>query len=256
MAVVLNADDPAHEVFAARALGRALRFGTSGGEYHAEHVRLRADGSRFLLRHPTGFLPVRTQLVGAFNVSNALCALALAIELGVEPALAVNALAECPPVDGRFQSLPGSGADGKPAVVVDYAHTPDGLEKVLATADEIAPGRVTVVFGCGGDRDRGKRPQMAAIAERLAHRIVVTSDNPRTEDPAHIIADILAGFTSQARVTVDPDRATAIAHAIAEAAPNDLVLLAGKGHEDYQILGTTKVHFDDREEAARALAAR
>jgi UDP-N-acetylmuramoyl-L-alanyl-D-glutamate--2,6-diaminopimelate ligase len=256
MISVLNADDPAAPAFAARALGPVRTFGLGGGDYRAEDVTLAADGSTFTLAHPGGRTPVRLQLVGSFNVSNALAALALALELGVAPALAAEVLATIPPVDGRFQRVPSPS--GLPSVIVDYAHTPDGLEKVLATADEIAPGRVIALFGCGGDRDAGKRPKMAAIAARYAREVIVTSDNPRTEDPARIIAGIVAGFTDGdlAKVTVEPDRAAAIRLAIDRAGADDLVVLAGKGHEDYQILATGKIHFDDREEAARALAAR
>ena len=254
MISVINADDPSAPLFARAARGPVRLFGLTGGDYRAEDVRLGADSSTFTLCYPGGAVPVRLPLVGSFNVSNALAALALAIELGVPAAAAAAALADVPPVDGRFQRVPASGG-GKPTVVVDYAHTPDGLEKVLGTAAEIAPGRVVVVFGCGGDRDRAKRPQMAAIAARWARDVIVTSDNPRSEDPGAIIEEILTGFTpaQRARVQIEPDRAAAIRRAICSAAPDDLVVLAGKGHEDYQIFADRTIHFDDREEAERAL---
>jgi UDP-N-acetylmuramoyl-L-alanyl-D-glutamate--2,6-diaminopimelate ligase len=143
-----------------------------------------------------------------------------------------------------------------PAVLVDYAHTPDGLENALAACRPFTNGRLICVFGCGGDRDRAKRPQMGEIAARLADSVVVTSDNPRTEDPLRILDDVLAGIPSGAEVVVEEDRARAIASAIATAGEDDLVLIAGKGHEDYQILGTRKIHFDDREEAEKALRLR
>jgi UDP-N-acetylmuramoyl-L-alanyl-D-glutamate--2,6-diaminopimelate ligase len=145
---------------------------------------------------------------------------------------------------------------GDPAVLVDYAHTPDGLANALAACRPFTAGRLICVFGCGGDRDRSKRPQMGEIAAQLADQLYVTSDNPRTEDAQQILADVTAGIPPGASMQVEADRAVAIAAAIAAAAPGDLVLIAGKGHEDYQILGTTKVHFDDREEAEKALRRR
>lgn len=255
MCSLVNHDDPSGEYFAEHAIGPVRRFGMTGGDYQALDVQLRADGSDFTLRYPGGSLPVHIQLVGSFNVSNALAALAMALELGVDPQLAVDTMATIPPLEGRFQRVPGSG-NGKPTVIADYAHTPDGLEKVLSTAYEIAPGRVTVVFGCGGDRDRGKRPQMASIAAKWAQSIIVTSDNPRSEDPMAIIEEVLTGFTQEerARVQVEVDRAVAIQLAIGAARMGDLIVLAGKGHEDYQIFADRTIHFDDREEATLALA--
>ena len=140
-------------------------------------------------------------------------------------------------------------------IVVDYAHTPDGLEKVLAAARPMTSGRLCVLFGCGGDRDPGKRPLMGALAARLADRVIITSDNPRSENPDTIIQAILAGIPAEykAKIIVEPDRAAAIRRAIADAAENDLVLLAGKGHETYQIFADKTIHFDDREEALQAL---
>ncbi len=141
------------------------------------------------------------------------------------------------------------------SVIVDYAHTPDSLENVLKASRPFIPGRMICVFGCGGDRDRTKRPKMGKIAADLADVVVVTSDNPRTEDPNRILEDILAGIDLGVKPIVMCDRAKAIRCAIAEAKPGDGVLIAGKGHEDYQILGTEKVHFDDREQAKEALLA-
>jgi UDP-N-acetylmuramoyl-L-alanyl-D-glutamate--2,6-diaminopimelate ligase len=161
-------------------------------------------------------------------------------------------------VPGRMERvlLEDAMTNSLPTVLVDYAHTPDGLENALAAARPFAEGKLICVFGCGGDRDRGKRPQMAAIAARLADRVVVTSDNPRTEDPQRILADVVQGIPDGVDRVVESDRGVAIAQTIAEADAADLVLVAGKGHEDYQILGTEKVHFDDREEAQKALRRR
>ena len=140
-----------------------------------------------------------------------------------------------------------------PSWWIDYAHTPDGLRSPLQASRPFVDGRLVCVFGCGGDRDRGKRSQMASIAAELADRVVVTSDNPRTEDPQRILDDVVVGLPSGTEHQVEADRAIAIAQAIAMARPGDLVLIAGKGHEDYQIVGTEKLHFDDRDEAEKAL---
>jgi len=175
---------------------------------------------------------------------------------GIPLAKLLEAQASFRGVPGRMERVSFAGGSAAPAVLVDYAHTPDGLENALAACRPFTGGRLICVFGCGGDRDRSKRPLMGAIAARLADAVVVTSDNPRTEDPERILADVVAGIPSGTSLAVEIDRARAIATAIAEALPGDLVLIAGKGHEDYQILGTTKIHFDDREEAEKALRSR
>jgi len=160
-------------------------------------------------------------------------------------------------VPGRMERVQLEGVEARlPAVLVDYAHTPDGLESALNACRPFAAGKLICVFGCGGDRDRTKRPLMGGIAARLADQVVVTSDNPRTEEPQRILEDVVAGIPAGTALQVQADRAVAIAQAIAAAGVDDLVLIAGKGHEDYQILGTTKVHFDDREEAEKALRSR
>jgi UDP-N-acetylmuramoyl-L-alanyl-D-glutamate--2,6-diaminopimelate ligase len=175
---------------------------------------------------------------------------------GVPLPLLLRGLESFRGVPGRMERVSVGSLADLPSVLVDYAHTPDGLENALAAARPFTKGRLICVFGCGGDRDRTKRPQMGGIAARLADQVVVTSDNPRTEDPRRILEDVVAGIPEGAPVQVEADRAVAIAETIEAAAPGDLVLIAGKGHEDYQILGTTKVHFDDREEAEKALRAR
>jgi UDP-N-acetylmuramoyl-L-alanyl-D-glutamate--2,6-diaminopimelate ligase len=189
-----------------------------------------------------------TPLCGEFNVDNVLLVLSWASAIGLPEAAMRNALATVR-VPGRFEKV--WNKDGK-HVVVDYAHTPDALERVLATARGLCRGRLSTVFGCGGDRDRTKRPIMGAIAERMADRAWLTSDNPRTENPSAIIADVRAGMVTDKFVVVE-DRAEAIAKACAALNPGDWLVIAGKGHEDYQIVGKTKHHFDDREEAVKAM---
>jgi len=187
---------------------------------------------------------------------NLLQAVGALVQQGVPLPRLLDGLASFGGVPGRMERVVVGDGQGAPAVLVDYAHTPDGMENALAACRPFTSGRLVCVFGCGGDRDRSKRPQMGAIAARLADQVVVTSDNPRTEDPQQILADVVAGIPPGGSTQVEADRAEAIAAAIATAAPGDLVLIAGKGHEDYQILGTTKVHFDDREEAEKALRRR
>ncbi|MFO7629262.1 MAG: UDP-N-acetylmuramoyl-L-alanyl-D-glutamate--2,6-diaminopimelate ligase [Prochlorococcaceae cyanobacterium] len=236
-------EDPAAELQM-----RGLRFGAAGVEGE--------------LITPAGRGPFHSPLVGRFNLMNLLQAVGALQQQGLplEPLLA--AVAGFGGVPGRMERVLVAAAAAAqlpvalPAVLVDYAHTPDGLENALAACRPFAEGRLICVFGCGGDRDRSKRPQMGAIAARLADRVVVTSDNPRTEDPQRILDDVVAGIPAATDLQVEGDRALAIAATIAAAAPGDLVLIAGKGHEDYQILGTTKVHFDDREQAEKALRAR
>jgi UDP-N-acetylmuramoyl-L-alanyl-D-glutamate--2,6-diaminopimelate ligase len=187
---------------------------------------------------------LRVPFGGRFNLVNALAAALSARVLGVDPTTAVAGIAAAGAVAGRFESVDA----GQPFhVVVDYAHTPDGLEQVLLAAREIAgQGRVLVVFGAGGDRDRSKRAPMGEVAERLADRVVVTSDNPRTESPSAIIEDVLTGISDRSHVLVEPDRHAAIAAAIADARRGDVVIIAGKGHETTQTTGIEVVPFDDR----------
>jgi UDP-N-acetylmuramoyl-L-alanyl-D-glutamate--2,6-diaminopimelate ligase len=249
---VLNLDDGYGRRWAAElgAAGRAPRtYGFAvDAQARACDVEIRSDGSRFSV----GGQAFRLGLPGRFNVSNALAALCVARELGVPDALCAQALAGVESVPGRMERISVDGID----VIVDYAHTPDALDSVLRAAREGVRGRLLTVFGCGGDRDRGKRPEMGRIAIELADRTFVTSDNPRTEDPRAIVEGILAGIPQGASVVVELDRRTAIRRAVAEAAPGDVVLIAGKGHETYQIVGRSVGHFDDREEARTALAAR
>ena len=181
---------------------------------------------------------------GMFSVYNVLAALTAAYALGFNIENSIKTLEQVKGVAGRFEIVVN-----KPTVIVDYAHTPDGLQNVLNAARGITPqgGELICIFGCGGDRDATKRPKMGAIAEELADKVIVTSDNPRSEDPQQIITDILAGFKSVSNVIVEPDRELAIKQAYKLANANDVVIVAGKGHEDYQILANETIHFDDRE---------
>jgi UDP-N-acetylmuramoyl-L-alanyl-D-glutamate--2,6-diaminopimelate ligase len=224
-------------------------------------VDLAANSTAFTVVHDNGSqretFPVRLPIGGAFQVGNALAAIGATLRLGVPRKTIVAGLESLPPVPGRFESVPTGARDFH--VIVDYAHTPDGLENVLQAARKLNPGRIVVVFGCGGNRDRTKRPIMGRLAATLAEVAIVTSDNPRHENPAAIIAEILPGTEvstePKAEVHVEPDRRAAIALALRLAQPNDLILIAGKGHEDYQIIGDTVLPFDDREVVRALLAA-
>ncbi|HLH66556.1 MAG TPA: UDP-N-acetylmuramoyl-L-alanyl-D-glutamate--2,6-diaminopimelate ligase [Solirubrobacteraceae bacterium] len=249
---VLNLDDPYGRRLAGElpdAVGYALR---SEAHYRAVDVRTGLQGSSFRVLAPDGELRVRSPLRGEFNVHNALAAIATARSLGVPAPACAQALEHADQVPGRFQTVD----EGQPfAVLVDYAHTPDSLENVLRAARELTAGRLHVVFGCGGDRDRGKRPLMGEIARRLADRAIVTSDNPRSEDPDAIIAEILQGAGPD--VEHEVDRRAAIERAIEGAGPGDVVVIAGKGHEQGQELaGGRKVPFDDVTVAREILQSR
>jgi UDP-N-acetylmuramoyl-L-alanyl-D-glutamate--2,6-diaminopimelate ligase len=261
---VVNVDDPYGARIAAdlRQAGETpLRtFSPSGAaeaDYRALDPAFDASGSRFRCVWPGGEVEVRTPLAGHFNVENALGAIAGCEALGVAVDQAAAALADAGRAPGRFEPVEA----GQPfAVLVDYAHTPDSLENVLRAARLLTENRLVCVFGCGGDRDRDKRPKMGEIAARLADRTLVTSDNPRSEDPGAIIADILGGIPGYGNgngrddVAVEPDRRDAIALALAEAAPGDTVVIAGKGHEQGQEFENgRKIPFDDRAVAAELL---
>ncbi len=208
-----------------------------------------------MLHTPVGEVPFSLPLVGQYNLSNMLAAVGAVLHLGLNLESVVEALPQFPGVPGRMERVQIQ-PEQDVSVIVDYAHTPDSLENLLKAARPFIPGKMICVFGCGGDRDRTKRPKMGKIAAELADVAVVTSDNPRTEDPNRILQDILEGVPSSVEPIVICDRATAIRTAILEAKPGDGVLIAGKGHEDYQILGTEKIHFDDREQAREALSVR
>lgn len=241
-ACVINVDDPYGARLAAELGERATTFALrADADYRGAEVQTGLEGSRFAVHTPEGPLQLRSPLRGEFNVYNVIGALAVARRLGIDAATCARAIAGAGQVPGRFETVD----EGQPfAVVVDYAHTPDSLENVLAAARPLASGRLRVVFGCGGDRDRGKRPQMGEIARRLADEVIVTSDNPRSEDPEAIIAEILEG--TGPGVAHDADREAAIARAIGDAGPGDVVVIAGKGHEQGQeFRDGHKIPFDD-----------
>ncbi len=256
---VVNADDAAGQHYAriTRA-DRVLRYSAQGAmeaDITLSDPRLFVDRITFTAHTPAGEVPVALGFGGAFNVENALAAVGYGVARGLPVAVIAQGLTECPPVPGRFQPV-RSGQDF--AVLVDYAHTPDGLENVLRSARPLTPGRLFVVFGCGGNRDKTKRPLMGGIAKRLADVAVVTSDNPRREEPEAILDDILAGMGEDAgaagRVLREADRRAAIALAVRDARAGDTIVIAGKGHEDYQIIGDTKHPFDDVTVATQEIA--
>ena len=257
---VVNADDPFGQslIDAARSRGRkVLTYGFGAADIVGTHLAASSTGLAFAVETPWGKGEIHTRLVGAFNAANLLGVLGVLLVSGaaLEPTIGFLAEVEAPP--GRMQRLGGQGA---PLVVIDYAHTPDALDKVLTSLRPAVAvgGELVCVFGCGGDRDRGKRPEMGRVAARLADRVVVTSDNPRSEEPGAITSDIVHGIreTGNRRYAVEIDRAAAIATAIAEARVGDVVLLAGKGHEPYQETADVRHPFLDADHAARALALR
>lgn len=245
---VVNVDDPA---WAALPRGdRRVTFGLGAdADVRAARLDLGAAGSRFLLDGRFGQAEVALPLLGDFNVANALAAAACALALGHPIGDVAARLTAAPQVPGRMELI----TDRPCAVLRDYAHTPDALERALRTLRSLTPGRLIVVFGCGGDRDRGKRPIMGQLAAELSDLPVVTSDNPRTENPDAIIDDVERGMGSVPRLRI-ADRRLAIAAALGEAREGDTLLLAGKGHETYQVIGTEKQPFDEREIVLAALA--
>ena len=254
---VVNQEDPCAGRFASVLPDQCIRYG-EGGQVLATGLRLLADGAQFVLETPWGSCDARIHLVGRHNVQNALCAAAIGGALGLPVETLAAGLESLPSVPGRFEAV-HAGQDFQ--VIVDYAHTDDGLRNALQAARAVCDGRILCVFGCGGDRDTGKRPKMGAVAAELADYVVATSDNPRTEDPCRILLDVEVGLQRGGKrknedYVVIESRREAIFHAIEQAQPGDLVLIAGKGHENYQILGTERIHFDDKEQALEALAER
>ena len=250
---VINIDDPwANQFMVASNVPVVTYSMQKDASWKAEDVQVGAEGVRYTVDGQ----PVVLHLTGNFNVYNSLAALAAGEALGFPVEEVIHALEQVGGIAGRFQTV--SGADDY-SVIVDYAHTPDGLENVISTAQAFAKGRVITVFGCGGDRDRTKRPLMGEMAAKLSDYCVVTSDNPRTENPEQILQDILPGVEKHMQADtyhVEIDRRKAIHYAVQMAQPGDVILLAGKGHENYQDVNGVKHHFDDYEVAQEAIAAK
>jgi UDP-N-acetylmuramoyl-L-alanyl-D-glutamate--2,6-diaminopimelate ligase len=254
---VINIDDPRGVQLAAELKGAGREVLTYAlnrpADVSAAEIEQSFEGTSFRLKTPAGQRLIRSPLVGRPHVYNLLAAAGSAISIGYDLDVIANAFQVCTGAPGRFERVPSAGGF---SVVVDYAHSDDALLNVLRTAREVASGRIITVFGCGGDRDRSKRAPMGEAAGSLSDVVILTSDNPRSEDPLRILADAEAGLrTAKKPYQKVPDRREAIHRAIAEAQPGDLVLIAGKGHEDYQVIGSEVVHFDDKEIAREALVS-
>lgn len=250
---IINVDDNYADAFlqAARCPTRTYSAKYMDADYTARNIKLKVDGVEYELVAKGQIGRVIAGIPGEFSIYNTLAAAVCAVAAGVPFADTLKAMRAVKGVKGRIEVVP-TGRDF--TVIIDYAHSPDALEKILKSIRDISPGRLVALFGCGGDRDKTKRPLMGRVAAQNADFCIVTSDNPRTEDAQAIIDDILPGVQGGAPYTVVPDRRKAIAYALEHAQPGDVVVLAGKGHEDYQIIGTEKHHFDEREVVADVLA--
>jgi len=246
---VVNSDDPAAATILANSDCRQLTYGiTQRADLQAADIDVRADGASFTVTGSFGSLPLALKITGIFNVYNTLAAMGAALAEGIDTSQIKQAVEEFRSVPGRFELVDA----GQPfTVIVDYAHTPDGLENILKTARQFARRRIIVVFGCGGDRDRTKRPIMGKLAMQYGDVVIATSDNPRSEDPGSILREIEVGLkegcSSQKNYEIVTERREAIAQALRVAQPQDVVIIAGKGHETYQILKDRTIDFDDRE---------
>ena len=270
---VLNKQSPQAKLIAQQMRAEILWYAVDEpADISAEVLSMKPDGTTFVLRYAGRQVQVKTALPGLYNVSNNLAAAGLVLAAGLDPETAAQGLCSAGTIPGRLErvGIAPEGSGSAPAVLIDYAHTDDALENVLRTLRPLCTGRLTVVFGCGGDRDKSKRPRMAAAAQKFADDIYVTSDNPRTEDPADIISDIMTGFDAAGTtdvnvegsadsslykdterhnpqsIYVEPDRKKAVESAIKSAHKDDLILIAGKGHETYQIIGKKKYPFSDK----------
>jgi UDP-N-acetylmuramoyl-L-alanyl-D-glutamate--2,6-diaminopimelate ligase len=253
---LINADDERAPIILRHCSIPTWTFGLHAqADIQAKAIYLTLGETHFLVNSPLGQLTITSRLVGEHNVSNMLAAIGIGLEMGMTIPMIERAVQSVSNVPGRFERIDEGQAF---TVVVDYAHTEDALYRLLRAAKDIKQGRIITLFGCGGDRDSGKRPKMGKVAARNSDLVIVTSDNPRTENPQTILTQIEHGIQSlpqeeRCPYRIIPDRAEAIYAAVAEAKARDLVLIAGKGHEDYQVIGTKKNHFDDREEARKAI---
>lgn len=255
---VINIDDPYGKRLTGMIKCPSYSYGiNTDADIKAENINLTMDGIEFDAITPAGIIPIKSRLVGIYNVYNILAAIGAAISCNILPEKIASGIHSLSSVPGRFERLDsGMGF----YAVVDYAHTENALRLLLEAAAQFTPGRIITVFGCGGDRDRGKRPLMGKAAIELSDYVIVTSDNPRTEDPLKIIEEIETGISDTIKAgrqraseyKIIPDRRTAIEEAVKIADKGDLVVIAGKGHENYQIIGNQKIHFDDKEEAVAA----
>lgn len=260
--VVINIDDPYGKRLTGMIRCPSFSYGiNTDADIKAENINLTMDGIEFDAITPAGIIPIKSGLVGIYNVYNILAAIGAAISCNILPEKIASGICSLSSVPGRFERLDsGMGF----YAVVDYAHTENAMRLLLEAAAQFTPGRIITVFGCGGDRDRGKRPLMGKAAMELSDYVIVTSDNPRTEDPQKIIYEIETGINDTIKAAnhrasqykIIPDRRTAIEQAVNIAEKGDLVVIAGKGHENYQIIGNNKIHFDDKEEALAAIRNR
>lgn len=254
-AAVINMDDPMGEELSKRAIGRVIGYSVKKGkaDIYPNDVVLGVSEISGTVKTPMGVVEIKSPLIGDFNLYNILAAVGTGVGLGLPLGVIEGGIRALTNVPGRLERVDA----GQPFIILlDYAHTPDALERVLSTIRGLTERRIITVFGCGGDRDRGKRPLMGSVAVRYSDMVIITSDNPRTEDPLKIIEDIRAGIERQgpgANYIIIPDRREAIEKAVSMAQAGDILLLAGKGHEDYQVIGKEKIHFDDREEAEKAV---
>ena len=252
---ILNKQAPASDTIARRTKAKIWWYAIDAPADITAHIEsMTIDGARFTLAYEGRTAKVITPLIGDYNVANHLAAAGLCLAAGFELDAVADGLSSLKVIPGRLEKV----GQAESSIFIDYAHTDDALKNVLATLKPLCQGKLIVVFGCGGDRDKTKRPRMAQAAQQFADSIVVTSDNPRREDPKAIIGDIIGGFTNpkSPAIAIEPDRESAIALAIDQARANDVVLIAGKGHETYQIIGDRRLHFSDKEVALRYLGVR